>query len=88
METKKHALAEKKLKGALATFTTAAKEIEGVIELKRQSVEQDEARLIQIENQIAGLEKAHDQIQSNILVKQGEIKKHAELSLKLGEFSL
>lgn len=87
MESKKHKLAEKKLVGALATFTNAVTEVEKAIELKLESVDLDKNTMLDIENEIQALNNKHDEIQANMIRKQGEVKQHRELVEKLKGFT-
>lgn len=88
METKKHLKAQKKVVGAVSTFEKAVNELDAAINLIEESVKVDVGRLTAIEDQIKSLEQAHDEVQSNIISKQGEIQKHIGLSLRLKEFTV
>lgn len=86
-ETKILKQADKKINGALSTFTNAVVEVEKAIELKMKSIEQDEKQLLEIEAGIALLQNNHDEMQAKIIAKKGEVLQHRELADKLKAFT-
>lgn len=87
-ETKKHKQADKKLNGALSTFTNAVAEVEKAIDLKVKSIEADEKQMLEIDAQITELTCKRMEIQTGMVAKQGEVLKHRELADKLKGFTV
>lgn len=86
-ETKKHKQADKKINGALSTFTNAVAEVEKAIDLKVISIEADEKHVLEIEEKILELTNKRDEVRTTIVVKEGEVLQHRELANKLKGFT-
>lgn len=86
-ETKKHKQADKKLNGALSTFTNAVAEIETAIDLKLESIELDNKQVLEIDEKIKELEDKRGELQTRMIIKQEEVIQHRELAEKLTGFT-
>lgn len=86
MEVKKHNQAKKKLTNAVATFVGASHEVNQAMDLIDQSITDDKKQIEKFENQIQSLLGAIDQVQANILSKQGEYSSYKSLADKLESF--
>lgn len=88
MEVKKNNQANKTVERALSMFTDAIKQIETAIELKEASIAADNDELGRIAGEILKLEQRYDEIQAASIKKNGEIKQHKELIVKLQVFAV
>jgi uncharacterized protein Yka (UPF0111/DUF47 family) len=88
MEVKKHSLAQKKINGAISTFTTASNEVEKAVELIDVSISEDKKKMDNYFNQIRSLEQAIDEVNSNVISKESEKQSYLDLAKKLKQFTV